>query len=57
MVVFNDDQDAVDCKERISLLRKELNLTENYEFHFKRNPDTVKKAFFHAVSPYNFFYY
>ena len=55
IVVFEDREDAIACDQRIELLHKELDW--HSEFHFKRNPDHVRKAFIQAVAPYNFFYY
>jgi len=57
LVVFEDNDEALACDQRIKLLKKELGLPENYELHFKRNSDRVRRAFLAAVSPYNFFYY
>lgn len=57
LVVFEDKDEALACDQRIMLLKRELNLPENFEFHFKRNSDRVRRAFLQAVSPYNFFYY
>lgn len=57
LVVFEDNDEALACDQRIKLLKKELGLPENYEFHFKRNSDKVRRAFLAAVSPYGFFYY
>jgi len=57
LVVFEDREDALACDQRISLLKNELGLPVNYEFHFKRNSDKVRRAFLQAVAPYNFFYY
>ncbi len=57
LIVFEDHDDALACDQRIGLLRKELNLIEGYEFHFKENSDRVREAFLKAVLPYNFFYY
>jgi len=57
LIVFEDNDEALACDQRIKLLKKELGLPENYEFHFKRNSDKVRRAFLAAVSPYNFFYY
>lgn len=57
LVVFEDKDEALACDQRITLLKRELSLPENFEFHFKRNSDKVRRAFLQAVSPYNFFYY
>jgi hypothetical protein len=55
LVVFEDQEDAIACDQRIGLLHKEIQWQS--EFHFKRNPDHVREAFIHAIVPYNFFYY
>ncbi|MEK7627597.1 MAG: DUF3800 domain-containing protein [Patescibacteria group bacterium] len=57
LVIFEDNDEALSCDQRIKLLKKELGLPESYEFHFKRNSDKVRRAFLTAVFPYNFFYY
>jgi len=57
LVVFDDNDEAIACDQRISLLRRELGWAVNSEFHFKRNSDRVRRAFLQAVAPYNFFYY
>jgi hypothetical protein len=57
MVVFEDNDEALSCDQRIELLKKELGLPSDYEFHFKRNSDLVRRAFLAAVSPYSLFYY
>ncbi|HNU81404.1 MAG TPA: DUF3800 domain-containing protein, partial [bacterium] len=56
LLVFEDNEEALNCDQRIKSLKKELGLPENYEFHCKRNSDKVRRAFLVAVSPYNFFY-
>lgn len=57
MVIFNDNEEAENCDQRINLLRKELSLSDSYEFHYKKDSDRIKEIFFNAVAPYNFFYY
>lgn len=57
LIVFEDNDEALSCDQRIKLLKKELALSEDYEFHFKRNSDKIRRAFLTAVSPYGFFYY
>jgi hypothetical protein len=49
LVVFGENDDALACDQRISLLRKELNLPEDYEFHFKEKiiQDFRRKKFEH----------
>ena len=57
LAVFEENDEALDCDQRISLLRKELGWDPKSEFHFKRNSHKVRKAFLRAIAPYNFFYY
>lgn len=57
LVVFEENEEALACDQRIQLLKKELRWEEGDEFHFKRNSDKTRKAFLEAVAPYNFFYY
>lgn len=56
LVVFEDNEEALACDQRIQLLKHELG-RDNEEFHFKRNSDKVREAFIKAVGPYEFFYY
>ncbi|MFH1030768.1 MAG: hypothetical protein V1770_05950, partial [bacterium] len=37
MVVFEENDEALSCDQRISLLRKELHVRDNFEFHFYKN--------------------
>lgn len=57
MVIFEENDEALACDQRVGLLRKELRLNENFEFHFHRNSNRVREAFFKAILPYQFFYY
>lgn len=57
MIVFGEHDEALSCDKRIDLLRRELRLSENFEFHFHRNSNRVREAFFKAILPYQFFYY
>lgn len=57
LVVFEDNDEALACDQRIQLLKKEIGWRQDSEFHFKRNSDRIREAFLRAVAPYNFFYY
>jgi len=57
VVTFEEDEAAADCDTRISLLRRELGLPEDYEFHFSKNPHHVRLSFLKAVTLYPFFYH
>jgi predicted kinase len=56
LVLFSDNDDATACDQRITLLRRELAIPANFEFHFSETPKKIKEAFFKSVVPYNFFY-
>lgn len=57
LVVFEDNDEAEAAETRVLLLRRELGLPPEYEFHFSETPERVKAAFFDAILPYNFFYF
>lgn len=57
LVVFEENDEALACDQKIELLKRELGWKPGSEFHFKNNSDRVRKAFLQAVAPYNFFYY
>src|ERR1700691_5688351 len=57
MIAFEENEEAIACDQRIGLLRKELNMPPDFEFHFHENSNRVREAFFHAILPYQFFYY
>lgn len=54
LIIFEDNDEALACDQRISLLRTELKYPDNYEFHFGENSKRVREAFLNAVSPYRF---
>ncbi len=57
IVLFEEDEEAEAAEQRINLLRRELGLASNFEFHFSENKATIRTAFFKAIEPYNFFYF
>lgn len=57
LLIFQSNEEATACDQRIELLKRELGWIKYSEFHFKRNSDRVRESFLRAVSPYNFFYY
>lgn len=54
VVIFMDEEEALACDKRIDLLRTELGLDSNYEFHYSRNSRPKRFKFLEAVSPYSF---
>ncbi len=57
LVIFEDNDEAEACDQRIKLLKKEVGWNSDSEFHFKRNSEKIRRAFLEAVAKYNFFYY
>lgn len=57
LVVFEDEEEAVACDQRVSLLRREIGWKIDSEFHFRRNSHPIREKFLKAVEPYSFFYY
>ena len=57
LVLFEDHDEAEATDDRIRLLRRELGLKPDFEFHFTETPERIKAAFFEAIVPYNFFYF
>jgi len=57
LVIFEDNEEALACDQRIQLLKRELKYPDNFEFHFRDNSHRIRKAFLEALIPYNFFYY
>lgn len=57
LVVFDDDNTAQACDDRIALLRQELRMSPHHEFKFHKMSQTIRMAFLEAVAPYNFFYF
>lgn len=57
LVVFEDHDEAEAVDQRIALLRRELRLHPQFEFHFNKCRPTIRTAFLHAIVPYSFFYY
>ena len=57
LVLFEEHDEAQAADDRIRLLRRELAKPETFEFHFTENSDAIREAFFHAITPYSFFYF
>ena len=57
LVVFEENEEAQAADERISLLRHELHKPMDFEFYLAHNSDDIRRRFFAAVIPYNFFYF
>jgi len=57
LVSFEDHEEALAADDRISLLRKELGLPDNFEFHFTKMKPADRRTFLEAIAAYNFFYF
>lgn len=54
LALFLDDDEALACDQRIDLLRTELGVASNYEFHYSRNSKQKRLKFLEAIAPYSF---
>jgi len=57
LVVFEENEEAQAADARITLLRREMGRSAGFEFHFVHNSVDVRRKFFQAIVPYNFFYF
>ena len=57
LVLFEEDDEAEAADQRIALLRRELRIASNFEFHFSENKAAIRLAFLTAIEPYDFFYF
>lgn len=57
LLIFDDHEEANNCDQRINLLRKELRLPDNFEFHFYENSNAIRESFIFAINPYQFMYF
>lgn len=49
LVIFEEHEEAEAADTRITLLRRELGLPPDFEFHFTETPERIKEAFFEAI--------
>jgi hypothetical protein len=57
LVVFNDHDEAQATDDRIRLLRRELGVSEAFEFKFNKMNRAFRTAFLEAVCGFDFFYF
>ena len=57
LVAFEDHDEALAADDRISLLRKEQGLPDNFEFHFNKMKPPYRRRFLEVLEPYNFSYF
>lgn len=57
LVSFEESDEALACDQRIGLLKRELKLSEEFEFKFSKLRKDQRIKFFEAALPYTFFYF
>jgi hypothetical protein len=57
LVAFEDHDEALAADDRIDLLRREMGLSDRFEFHFNKMKAEQRKQFLSVVAPYDFFYW
>jgi hypothetical protein len=57
LVAFEDADEALAMDARISLLRKEQGLPDDFEFHFSKMKPGHRRTFLQAIAPCSFFYF
>lgn len=57
LALFEEHEEALNCDQRIGLLRKELKISDSFEFHFADNSHKIRLAFLSAIQPYKFLYF
>lgn len=55
-VLFEENDEALQCERRISEIRAKLKLSERFEFHFSKCCDAYRRAFLSGIAGSNFFY-
>ena len=57
LVGFDNHDEAQAADDRISLLKKEQGLSENFEFHFANLKPAHRRLFLATIASYDFFYF
>src|SRR5579864_2901709 len=57
LVIIEEEEEANAIRQRLSLLKRELNLRPNSEFKFNKSRSNIRRSFLQAIAPYDFFYY
>lgn len=57
LVLFEENDEAVACDQRIELLKRELRFNKNKEFKFNKLRKEQRIVFIQAVLPYSFFFF
>ena len=57
LVIFDSHDEPLNADQRIDLLRAELNLRKEFEFHFSKLDKTRREAFLTALRVFDFYYF
>lgn len=57
LTLFEENDEALSCDQRIELLKKELRLWPGFEFKFSKLRKDQRIGFYKSVLPYSFFYF
>jgi hypothetical protein len=57
LIAFEDHEEAAAVETRIELLKRELRLPPEFEFHFSKLKAAWREMFLQAVAPYEWFYF
>lgn len=57
LVLFEDNDEALACDQRIALLKREMGKDNRFEFHFQDNSEKIRVAFLESIIPYSFAYF
>ncbi|HYK21233.1 MAG TPA: DUF3800 domain-containing protein [Pyrinomonadaceae bacterium] len=57
LIAFEDHNEAKAADDRINLLRREMGLSDRFEFHFNKMKAAQRKVFLSTIAPFDFFYW
>lgn len=57
LVAFEENEEALATDQRIQLLKRELNFSPEFEFHFNKVKGAYREAFLSAVAGFGWFYF
>jgi hypothetical protein len=57
LVIFDDHDEALGADQRIDLLREEMGLRKEFEFHFSKLNRSRREAFLNAMLRFDFYYF
>jgi hypothetical protein len=57
LVVFDDHEEALNVDRRVDLLRQEMGIPKEFEFHFSKLNRERREAFLYAMRGFDFYYF